>query len=294
MYDKDANKNKKRPVEAVADMNNQGVSYFKIGDLSGALTCFRAALQESKVAFSNPGGDFRTLSPVSCHDKEQMTDGSRTLTHQWLPSAATTSTDGSCSLPTTFSSSVAHSNGTETTARNKRPIDVELFSHTVEIVLSTEGGEDIGQIYFCDSRPIDNTIFSAIIIFNMAVVCHQLSFQAGQIILRSRAQTLYEMCDRLLAIVGARPCDSQLTSTGCAICDLMYMGSLNNQAKIYMDAMDYDNSALFLNHLLQASSAFVVTGYGDNAIDIIMEEARQFFIANAVISLNLTGPAPAA
>ena len=117
MYDKaDQDNKKKRSVEAVADVNNQGVAHFKIGDLSGALICFRAALQASKVAFSDSGCGIPALSPTRQRQKDLPVNGNpAAVTNQWLPS--TPLANGTCSLPT---SSAVHSTGTENGISHRR------------------------------------------------------------------------------------------------------------------------------------------------------------------------------
>jgi hypothetical protein len=61
------------------------------------------------------------------------------------------------------------------------------------------------------------------------------------------------MCTELLTSVVDRAgsCDSTtISGVGCALCDLMSMAVLNNQAELYMHTSDYQRSIVNLDYLI--------------------------------------------
>jgi hypothetical protein len=119
--------------------------------------------------------------------------------------------------------------------------------------------------------------------------------QTTKVAYRAQAATLYGMCAQLLSIASSRPDDIPITGLGNAICDLMTMAILNNQAEINLNAMDYQQSIVRLEYLIELSSSSISTDAYDNAIVAsIMERARMFFLKNAATSMHVSDASPAA
>jgi hypothetical protein len=265
-------------ADLAAKANNKGAEALNAGELAEAMNIFRDALEESKNAFATES------HVIFASENNNGSSNNNTST------IVTASNQARSCVPlfttTMDSKQQAHSSDTS----------IPMFAHPISIDPSIQ--DDEGH-YFCTNPDIDNSIFSAIIIYNMAISCHLMvkkyEGQTTNVAYRTTAATLYDMCAQLLCIASSRPVDIPITGLGNAICDLMTMALLNNQAEINLNAMDYQQSILRLQYLAELSSSSINTdAYGDTIVASIMERARLFFLTNAITSMHVSDAAPAA
>jgi hypothetical protein len=257
---------------AAAEANNAGVGCLCRGDLNGALNLFCGALRDSKTAFSSITPEVATASSPKSSSKYPAVIRARSGGERsYIPASITQEEDDQA----------------------KSEISVSVFSHPIGIK-STTGTEGF---YFCNDLTNDRTMFSAIVIYNMALASQLMGRESKNPVYHHRADALYDMCSRLLSYVSARPDEEsgfQITGPGCAVCDLMRMAVLNNQAEICMRLPDYQQAMVRLDLLIQLSSSMATDDYGDETVNSRMERARLFFLTNAVSSIHLTDAAAAA
>jgi hypothetical protein len=257
---------------AAAEANNGGVDCLCRGDLSGALNLFRGALQDSKTAFSS------TMPEVT-------TNSTRKSSSNYRAAIQARSDGGRSFIPASITQ--------EEDEQAKSEISISVFSHPIGIK-STTGSEGF---YFCNDLTIDKTIFSAIVIYNMALASQLMGRDSKDPVYLRRAGVLYAMCSQLLSYGNALPDEEsgyQITGPGYAVCDLIRMAVLNNQAEICTGLADYQHAVVHLDLLIQLSSSMATDGYGDETVNSRMERARRFFLTNAVSSIHLGNAAAAA
>jgi hypothetical protein len=263
---------------AAARANNLGVECLHLGDLSGALAKFREALQESKLALEAEHEEEKEIIDTdSCGNAFNETKTAR---------MSSIRAQNEKSLFCISSSDEEYDH-----FQKAGSSPMSIFQYPLRIMSPTSEGR-----YFCIDTNVDNTIFSAITIYNMALVCHVMGRQDNaKAILWQRANTLYGMCTELLASVvdRAASCDSTtISGVGCALCDLMSMAVLNNQAEMYIHTLDYQRSIVNLDYLivLAASSS----SYGDETVNKAMRRAKCFFQTSADKWIHVTDAASAA
>jgi hypothetical protein len=262
---------------AAARTNNLGVECLRLGDLSGALAKFRDALQESKLAFEAEQEEEQEITDTdSCGNAFNETKTART---------------SSIKAQNEKSSFCISSSNEDDHFQKAGSSPMSIFQNPIRILSPTSAGR-----YFCIDTNVDNTIFSAITIYNMALVCHKLGRQDNaKAILWHRANALYGMCTELLASVVDRAgscAGTTISGVGCALCDLMSMAVLNNQAEMYIHALDYQRSIVNLEYLIVLSASS--SSYGDETVNKAMQRAKSFFQTSAAKWIHVTDAASAA
>jgi len=173
-------------------------------------------------------------------------------------------------------------------------MDTVLFSHPFAIHAPCRREDTDECYYFCSNVDIDSSLFSAVIIYNMAVTTHKMSQlePAGRRrdVLRQRTSSLYDMCHQLLnntseQVNGASRSSSsgvvQVTGTGRAMFDLMCMAIVNNKAELYLETADHQLSLVHMEQLAELASSVRQQRYGDETLNTAVQTAVQFFLSNA-------------
>ena len=155
--------------------------------------------------------------------------------------------------------------------------------------------------YFCNDAEVDSSIFSAVIIYNMAVVTHKMIHMQPpgrrKDALRQRTNSLYDMCNQLLSnaaeqVDGANAASLSSSSSsppppvrvrgiGKAMYDLMTMAVVNNQADLVSDTVDHQLSLVHMDRLVQVAAAVRSQRYGHHDLDSTVQTAVEFFLSNA-------------
>jgi hypothetical protein len=103
---------------------------------------------------------------------------------------------------------------------------------------------------------MEANMFSALLVFNLGIVCHETSLLQGGASHSSashafKARVLYERSNQLLISVVVTTTTMASTSTGNVIVDLLHMSLLNNQAQLCVELSEYEKSFHLLKRLLR-------------------------------------------
>lgn len=285
-------------LNGAAAATNLGCQYSSEGEPRSAMELFREALVAVKMAFADdlsPSNISQAILDQAAHRVQQARTCLR-LDDPFL--VLREDTRRSCN------------------ARDKAAMDEEcssdyVFCHPLPIPapISMEGVPS-SHYFFCNDSEVDSTIFSAAIIYNMAVTTHKMIHlqPPGQKreALRQRTSTLYGMCNQLLAnaaeqvdgsnrrIQGSPSPIIQIRGIGKALHDLMTMANVNNQASLLLDTIDHQLSLVHMDRLVAVAAAVRSQRYGSEILDTAVASAVDFFLSNATKSRLCTTSAAAA
>ncbi len=274
---------KTRIIEGAAAATNLGVVSFWNGDLSSAMQLFREALLDVKMAFAQ---------------EESSIDG--TSLNRASHRVAQANPEGSSSVSSPFD--LASKSLIESLQQEYLLDSVFLHPFSIQSPIK----EQHGQHFFCSDVDVDSSIFSAVIIYNMAISTHKMTQlthpSRRKEALRQRTASLYDMCHQLLTNASehfdqaiANPTSFLLKGIGRAMIDLIGMAIVNNKAQIYAGIIEHQLTCIHMDHLIELSSFACEQNYCDDALNAAVHSAAEFFLANATQSkLFRVSAAPAA
>lgn len=272
-------------IEGAAAATNLGAVFFCNGDLSSAIEFFREALLDVKLAFAQDESSIDT-------------DSLKRAAHR----VAQANTGGSSSISSPFD--CPSKSLLETLEEDFFHDDV--FLHPLTIQAPTI--DQYGVIrYFSSDSDIDSSIFSAIIIYNIAISTHEMTRLSHpgqrQSALRQRTNALYDMCHQLLTnaleqidlVAEASSASLAVKDIGRAMIDLINMATVNNQAQLFVNTVDHQLTFLHVDHLVDLASAAMEQNYNDERLNAAVHSSASFFLMNATQpKLFRNGAAPAA
>jgi hypothetical protein len=280
-----ASLNKLLVVDGAAAAANLGVRRVAEGDLNRAMLLFREALVAVKTAFADDKLDSSSISRETLDLAAQRI--AQAEEHGVTPNAGSSF----------MSMSLFPLDASTLKAAVSNPVPETAFTHPFSLPAPRRRNDTDGYYYFCsDDVDVDSALFSAVIIYNMAVTTHKMGgiSPAGQRrdILRQRTCSLYDMCYQLLSnaseqVVHHDHGDSQsstsleVTSIGRAMFDLMCMAIVNNKAELYSETVDNQLTFVHIDKLVELATSVREQRYGEEALNTVVQTAVQFFLANA-------------
>lgn len=257
-------------MEGAAAATNLGALFFCNGDLSSAMEFFREALLDVKLAFAQ--------------DESTIDDDSlRRAAHRVAQANPGGSSSVSCPFDCPAKSLM------ETIEQDFFHDDV--FLHPLTIQAPTI--DQCGIHYFSYDSDIDSSIFSAVIIYNMAISTHEMTRLSRpgqrQNAFMHRTNALYDMCQQLLTnameqidlVGGESPASLVVKNIGRAMIDLINMAIVNNQAQLFVDSIDRQLTFLHVDHLVDLASAAREQNYSDERLNTAVHSVAAFFLMNA-------------
>jgi hypothetical protein len=127
---------------------------------------------------------------------------------------------------------------------------------------------------------IDSTVVSCIIIFNLSIVYHMNGLECGDgsICFLSRARTLYQKCQQLLAEAGV-----PLSATGNPVIDMLSMALFNNLAHVSFEMGLFDDARHCFELLSRFSVTVIAERYGDAYVGLMLDQQKTHFLLNSIV-----------
>jgi hypothetical protein len=274
--------NKLLVVDGAAAATNIGVRSASEGDPHRAMLLFREALVAVKSAFA----DDKSLSREALDRASQRIVQAEQL-------SATSGVDSSF-LATNLTPLDAAT--LKAAVPNPSSDSDTVFSHLFSFHAPHRRRDADGHYYCCSDVDIDSSLFSAVIIYNMAVTTHKMTCLSAagkrRDSLRTRTNCLYDMCHQLLSntseqVLAHRGTNQsstssvEITSIGRAMFDIMCMAIVNNKAELYAETVDHQLCLVHMDQLLELATTLRDQTYGDDALNTVVQTAVQFFLSNA-------------
>jgi hypothetical protein len=128
---------------------------------------------------------------------------------------------------------------------------------------------------------VNDTVFSSIVIFNLAIVYHLKGFECSGSQSRIqffKAMSLYQKSYMLLVAVGVLK-----TATGNAVVDMVCMSVFNNLAEVCFELSDFSECQRYFVCLMRFLDSVATYIYDDDHTSSMLFQAKINFLLNATL-----------